>query len=155
MNPSYMDPLYMRPKVMGQSPFFYYNPDPKPDNRQHGQFSQQRSNIQMPMYHPHMQSMPSAPIYSRPNLSFSQPPTTKISATNPYIDPDLSSKCPLDLNFNHRDPRYPFASTTAAGLSRPTPVDMTSGTIDERRDTSLDHHGDEQPPLWNPSRIFE
>ena len=60
---------------MGQSPFFYYNPDPKPDNRQHGHFSQQPSNIQVPMYHPNMmQQLPSTPIYSRPNSSCSQPP---------------------------------------------------------------------------------
>lgn len=59
---------------MGQSPFFYYNPDPKPDNRQHGHFSQHPSNIQVPMYHPHVQPMPSTPIYSRPNSSSSQPP---------------------------------------------------------------------------------
>jgi hypothetical protein len=59
---------------MGQSPFFYYNPDPKPDNRQHGHFSQHPSHVQqVPMYHQHMQPMPSTPIYSRPNSSGSQP----------------------------------------------------------------------------------
>jgi C2H2 transcription facotor len=69
-----MDSSYAHPQVMGQSPFFYYNPDPKPDNRQHGHFSQHPSNIQVPMYHPHVQPMPSTPIYSRPNSSCSQPP---------------------------------------------------------------------------------
>lgn len=72
---SAMDSSYAQhPQVMGQSPFFYYNPDPKPDNRQHGHFSQHPSNIQVPMYHPHVQPMPSTPIYSRPNSSCSQPP---------------------------------------------------------------------------------
>ncbi|CAG8950382.1 hypothetical protein HYFRA_00006875 [Hymenoscyphus fraxineus] len=65
---------YQQGPVMGQSPFFYYNPDPKPDNRQHGHFSQQPSNVQVPVYHPHVHPMPSTPIYSRPNSSCSQPP---------------------------------------------------------------------------------
>jgi hypothetical protein len=65
---------YPQHQVMGQSPFFYYNPDPKPDNRQHGHFSQQPNNVQVPVYHPHVQPMPSTPIYSRPNSSCSQPP---------------------------------------------------------------------------------
>ncbi|KAG0650749.1 Stress response element-binding A [Hyphodiscus hymeniophilus] len=59
---------------MGQPSFFYYNPDPKPDNRQHGHFSQHPNNVQVPIYHQHMQPMPSTPIYSRPNSSCSQPP---------------------------------------------------------------------------------
>lgn len=62
------------PQIMGQSPFFYYNPDPKPDTRQHGHFSQQPSSVQLPMYHQQMPQMPSTPIYSRPTSSSSQPP---------------------------------------------------------------------------------
>ena len=69
-----MDSSFSHVQGMGQSSFFYYNPDPKPDNRQHGHFSQQPSNMQVPVYHPHVQSMPSTPIYSTPNSSCSQPP---------------------------------------------------------------------------------
>lgn len=73
-----MDSSYPQHQMMGQSqsPFFYYNPDPKPDNRQHGHFSQQPTHIQMPVYHPHQMQpqLPSTPIYSRPNSSCSQPP---------------------------------------------------------------------------------
>ena len=58
---------------MGQSPFFYYNPDPKSDTRQHGHFSQ-HPTVQFPVYHQQLQAMPSTPIYSRPNSSSSQPP---------------------------------------------------------------------------------
>jgi hypothetical protein len=68
-----MDSSYAHAQAMAQSPFFYYNPDPKPDNRQHGHFSQQPSHVQVPVYHQHMQPMPSTPIYSRPNSSCSQP----------------------------------------------------------------------------------
>jgi len=74
-----MDSSYPHSQAMGQSPFFYYNPDPKSNNRQHGNFSQQPSNVQVSMYHQQqhfqpMHSMPSTPIYSRPSSSCSQPP---------------------------------------------------------------------------------
>lgn len=63
-----MDASYAQhAQVMGQSPFFYYNPDPKPDNRQHGHFSP-HPNLQVH----HMQPVPSTPIYSRPTSSCSQ-----------------------------------------------------------------------------------
>jgi len=71
-----MDSQYHQ--AQGQSPFFYYNPDPKPDNRQHGHFSQQPNTIQMPLYSVHQQQyvqpLPSTPVYSRPNSACSQPP---------------------------------------------------------------------------------
>lgn len=57
---------------MGQSAFYYYNPDPSSDSRQHGHFSQQHPHIQPQMYH--IPSIPSTPIYSRPSSSCSQPP---------------------------------------------------------------------------------
>lgn len=81
---------------MGQSPFFYYNPDPKSDNRQHGHFSQ-HPNVQVPVYSQHMQPMPSTPIYSRPNSSCSQPPMpTKIfSAGFPASMTPLASPRPM------------------------------------------------------------
>ncbi|RDL34547.1 uncharacterized protein BP5553_07675 [Venustampulla echinocandica] len=69
-----MDSAYSQGPIMGQSAFFYYNPDPKPDNRQHGHFSQHPTNVQAQAYHPHLHTMPSTPIYSRPNSSCSQPP---------------------------------------------------------------------------------
>ncbi|ELR05055.1 hypothetical protein VC83_05063 [Pseudogymnoascus destructans] len=66
-----MDSTYVQPPpVMGQSPFFYYNPDPKPDNRQHGHFSP-HPNMQVQTY---QHVLPSTPTYSRPTSSCSQPP---------------------------------------------------------------------------------
>ncbi|KAH8815155.1 hypothetical protein F5884DRAFT_166775 [Xylogone sp. PMI_703] len=67
-----MDSSFSHSEAMGQSPFFYYNPDPNADNRQHGHFSQ-HPNMQMPVFHQHMPNMPSTPIYSRPNSASSQP----------------------------------------------------------------------------------
>lgn len=68
-----MDSAYPHSQVTGQSPFFYYNPDPKPDNRQHGHFSQ-HPNVQGPVHYNQVQPMPTTPIYSRPTSSSSQPP---------------------------------------------------------------------------------
>jgi len=70
------------PQALGQSPFFYYNPDPNPDHRQHGHFSPHPnalpSNVQ---FHQFQQPIPSQEtimpfphhmIYSRPSSSSSQ-----------------------------------------------------------------------------------
>lgn len=77
-----MDSSYPH-QAMAQSPFFYYNPDPKSDNRQHGHFSQHPSSVQVPMYQ-HVQPMPSTPIYSRPNSSCSQPPMQPMIFNNGF-----------------------------------------------------------------------
>lgn len=78
-----MDASFAHAQAMGPSPFFYYNPDPKSDNRLHGHFSQQPSHVVGPVYAQQvqqvqqmqqMQQMPTTPIYSRPNSSGSQPP---------------------------------------------------------------------------------
>ncbi|KAI8954256.1 hypothetical protein F4801DRAFT_575647 [Xylaria longipes] len=68
-----MDPNMMNAQ-MGQASFFYYTPDPNPENRQHGHFSQHpglQQQIQQHMY-PMVPTLPSTPIYSRPNSSCSQ-----------------------------------------------------------------------------------
>jgi len=59
---------------MGQASFFYYTPDPNPENRQHGHFSQHPGFQQMHQQHmyPIVPTLPSTPIYSRPNSSSSQ-----------------------------------------------------------------------------------
>ncbi|KAH8602789.1 hypothetical protein B0O99DRAFT_587864 [Bisporella sp. PMI_857] len=83
-----MDSQYHQAQAMGQSPFFYYNPDPKSDNRQHGHFSQQPNNVQVPVYpvpQQYVQQLPSTPIYSRPNSSCSQPPMHPQMYNNAYM----------------------------------------------------------------------
>ncbi|KAH9909329.1 hypothetical protein F4778DRAFT_776480 [Xylariomycetidae sp. FL2044] len=58
---------------MGAAPFFYYTPDPSAENRQHGHFSQHPGFQQMPQQmYPIVPTLPSTPIYSRPNSSCSQ-----------------------------------------------------------------------------------
>ncbi|KAI1277097.1 hypothetical protein F5Y07DRAFT_364069 [Xylaria sp. FL0933] len=78
-----MDPNMMNAQ-MGQASFFYYTPDPNPENRQHGHFSQHPGfqQVQQQMY-PMVPTLPSTPIYSRPNSSSSQAIPAKIFATVP------------------------------------------------------------------------
>lgn len=61
---------------MGPTPFFYYTPDPNPENRHHGHFSQQPGfqQMQQQQVFPVVPTLPSTPIYSRPNSSCSQQP---------------------------------------------------------------------------------
>ncbi|KAG4221035.1 hypothetical protein PC116_g30488 [Phytophthora cactorum] len=67
-----MDPTMMSSQ-MGPTPFFYYTPDPNPENRHHGHFSQQPGFQQMQQQvFPIVPTLPSTPIYSRPNSSCSQ-----------------------------------------------------------------------------------
>ncbi|KAI1660243.1 hypothetical protein F4813DRAFT_317465 [Daldinia decipiens] len=70
-----MDPTMMGSQ-MGPTPFFYYTPDPNPENRHHGHFSQQPGfqQMQQQQVFPIVPTLPSTPIYSRPNSSCSQQP---------------------------------------------------------------------------------
>ncbi|KAI0842890.1 hypothetical protein F5Y06DRAFT_75912 [Hypoxylon sp. FL0890] len=70
-----MDPTMMASQ-MGPTPFFYYTPDPNPENRHHGHFSQQPGfqQMQQQQVFPVVPTLPSTPIYSRPNSSCSQQP---------------------------------------------------------------------------------
>src|SRR5437762_13605273 len=72
MDASYAIPA---PQALGQSPFFYYTPDPKSDHRQHGHFSPHPSGLpssQMQQFN-QMNIAPNTPAYSRPSSSCSQP----------------------------------------------------------------------------------
>ncbi|KAI0446840.1 hypothetical protein F4803DRAFT_546987 [Xylaria telfairii] len=79
-----MDPNMMNAQ-MGQASFFYYTPDPNPENRQHGHFSQHPGLQQMHQHmYPMVPTLPSTPIYSRPNSSCSQQAIpAKVFATIP------------------------------------------------------------------------
>lgn len=70
------------PQALGQSPFFYYNPDPHPEHRQHGHFSPHPSRVPNNYQLQHfpqqiynqevMMQAPSQMLYSRPSSSDSQ-----------------------------------------------------------------------------------
>ncbi|KAI1804115.1 hypothetical protein F4811DRAFT_553117 [Daldinia bambusicola] len=66
----------MMSSQMGPTAFFYYTPDLNPENRHHGHFSQQPGfqQMQQQQVFPIVPTLPSTPIYSRPNSSCSQQP---------------------------------------------------------------------------------
>ncbi|CZS97921.1 related to cutinase G-box binding protein [Rhynchosporium agropyri] len=129
---------------MAQSPFFYYNPDPKPDNRQHGHFSQQPSNIQVPVYHPHMQPMPSTPIYPRPNSAGSQPQMHSQMYSNRYPMNMTPMSSPRPMYQNHKPtiviqeqhdiyyyPSTPPLSSSGSSISSPPSCDVMSTPMNQ------------------------
>ncbi|KAH7342966.1 hypothetical protein BKA65DRAFT_526934 [Rhexocercosporidium sp. MPI-PUGE-AT-0058] len=60
---------------------------------------------------------------------------------------DFTPEGLLDLTFDPRDPRYPFTTNMAAARSSwPMPLDMASGTADERRETSPGQNSHQQFP---------
>ncbi|KAI0483199.1 hypothetical protein GGR56DRAFT_686440 [Xylariaceae sp. FL0804] len=82
---------HLMPAQMGPAPFFYYTPDPNPETRHHGHFSQHPGFQQVhPQQHqpqmlPVVPTLPSTPIYSRPNSSCSQQAMpTKVFNTVPH-----------------------------------------------------------------------
>lgn len=89
---------------MGPSPFFYYTPDPSPENRHHGHFSQHPAFQQHHHHHPQQQvfpivpTVPSTPIYSRPNSACSQTAvpskmfTSVPSTLTPAASPQATSR---------------------------------------------------------------
>ncbi|KAI2638197.1 hypothetical protein GGS21DRAFT_460117 [Xylaria nigripes] len=83
-----MDPNMMN-GPMGQTPFYYYPSESSPETRQHAHFNQHPAfqQVQHHMY-PIVPTLPSTPIYSRPNSSCSQQAMpTPIFATIPSSVP--------------------------------------------------------------------
>lgn len=132
--------------AMAPGPFFYYNPDPSPDHRQHGQFSQQPTLQQMHMF-PVVPTLPSTPIYSRPSSSCSQPPmqakmiSSVPSNMTPVPSPQLGSRKPtmmlqnpaklmLETDLYDNDhgyyPATPPLSSSGSNIGSPGSIDILS-----------------------------
>ncbi|KAI9852172.1 MAG: hypothetical protein M1838_001635 [Thelocarpon superellum] len=66
------------PPGMGQSPFFYYTPDPKPEHRQHGHFSPHPTGLptsmQIQQFQQHLHL--ADPALSLPSTGFTSPPSS-------------------------------------------------------------------------------
>ncbi|KAI9053373.1 hypothetical protein LZ554_002332 [Drepanopeziza brunnea f. sp. 'monogermtubi'] len=127
-----MDSSYAQPtQPMGQSPFFYYNPDPKPDNRQHGHFSHQPDNTQVPVYHPHMQPLPSTPIYPRLNSGCSQPTMHPQMYSNGF--PEHAPRMILESDV-HEDmyyyPSTPPMSASGSSIGSPSSCELMPTSMD-------------------------
>ena len=135
-------------QAMGQSPFFYYNPDPSPENRQHGHFSPHPHGVPNQTYQLQSQEAyyPSNVMFNRPSSSSSQgsypsrpayasqalitpvaspqpmyqKPTILIQQHSPYLPP-------LDTDFS--DMRFapatpPLSSSESAISSPPSTCDI-------------------------------
>ncbi|KAI1767545.1 hypothetical protein GGR53DRAFT_518331 [Hypoxylon sp. FL1150] len=136
-----MDPTMMNSQ-MGPTPFFYYTPDPNPENRHHGHFSQKQPGFQQMQQQqfPVVPMLPSTPIYSRPNSSCSQQqmPTqvfnTVPSHATPVASPQATqrpgifvqsqpSKLMLETEFCENDgfyyPATPPLSTSGSSMGSP------------------------------------
>lgn len=138
-----MESTYPSSQAMGQSPFFYYNPDPKPDNRQHGHFSQHPKG---PVHFQQVQTMPSTPVYSRPTSSCSP-----VQIFNPTYNHALASPRPMyqkpailiqsqsvnllsQTEASESDmyclPSTPPLSTSGSSISSPSSCDMMQTPLD-------------------------
>ncbi|KAM0332409.1 hypothetical protein ACHAQA_002689 [Verticillium albo-atrum] len=136
-----MDPNMMAAQ-MGHAPFFFYTPEARPDSRHHGRFSQQHPQqhhmamAQLPMY-PMVPTLPSTPIYSRPNSSCSQvtaPPPTLYSngpgVMTPVASPQPTHQKPTILletdgmDDNLYFPSTPPLSSAGSSVSSPNTCDM-------------------------------
>ena len=132
-------------QTLGQAPFFYYNPDPSPDHRQHGHFTPHpnaaQSNSQLPQFQQPVHSqepiMPFTPhvLYSRPSSASSQTPfqpklsysaqmaVTPVASPRPLYQKPAISIHPLDTECVGSDmcfyPSTPPLSTSGSAISSP------------------------------------
>lgn len=125
---------------MGHAPFFFYQPDSRPDSRHHGHFQQQHPQpvvSQMPMY-PMVPTLPSTPIYSRPTSSCSQQTPAVLptlysngpGVMTPVASPQPASHRPTILletegiNDSLYFPSTPPLSSAGSSISSPNSCDI-------------------------------
>ncbi|KAF2842811.1 hypothetical protein M501DRAFT_984995 [Patellaria atrata CBS 101060] len=125
------------PQAQGQSAFFYYNPDPSPENRQHGHFTPHPHGIATPLTMPHepMGYYNHGMVYQRPSSSKSQQQgylnqtmLTPVASPQPMyqkpailIQQDSPMLYPLDTDCAdyHFAPSTPPLSSSGSAISSP------------------------------------
>jgi hypothetical protein len=136
------------PQFLGQAPFFYYNPDPITDNRQHGHFSQQPHALQYPPHHgmpgqEHMALYSPNSYQQRPSSAHSQvqyhqqmqhqyapqPLMTPVQSPQPmYQKPTIlvqqDSPYMLQLDTDCYAPSTPPLSTSGSTVSSPPSTEI-------------------------------
>lgn len=75
----------MMPQAIGQTPFYFYGPESK---KQH--------NMQHMAMYPMVPTLPSTPVYSRPNSASSHPPT--LYSNGPAVMTPTASPQPISYN---------------------------------------------------------
>ncbi len=109
--------------------FFYYSPDPNPENRQHGHFITHPQQVSV---FPVVPTLPSTPVYSRPNSSCSQLlPKTFAGVPAHMASPQPLAHRPtivLDTDLAETEglyyPSTPPLSTSSSVISSPGSCDM-------------------------------
>lgn len=121
-----MDSTMMTPQSMGQAPYFFQDV-----RRQHGHF-QQHPAMQQMMY-PAVPTLPSTPMYSRPNSACSQPTLYSNAHANmmtPMASPQpLTHKPSIMVETEIRDsdmyyPATPPLSTSGSVVGSPNSADI-------------------------------
>ena len=119
-------------QFVGQSPFFYYTPDPNPENRQHGHFTQQPHGLAYP---PHtLRSQDPVALYTqRPSSASSQthyaqmPQYAHQGIMTPVQSPQPLYQKPTILVHPHDEP-YLFPLDTEC-YAPSTPPLSSSGSV--------------------------
>ncbi|TKA66106.1 hypothetical protein B0A55_09472 [Friedmanniomyces simplex] len=87
---------------MAQSPFFYYNPDPSPENRQHGHFTPHPHGLPMPVLPSspeHMMQQQQQPMYQRP---YSTPAPMHFNPAPAYISQAMLTPATSPRQHSHK-----------------------------------------------------
>ncbi|KAI0395792.1 hypothetical protein F5Y17DRAFT_456657 [Xylariaceae sp. FL0594] len=129
---------------MGHASFFYYTPDPSPENRQRAHFNPHMGfqQMQQQQMFPIVPTLPSTPIYSRPSSSssshqampakvFAPLPSNATSQRSSSIMAGQQGKLIVETEFCDNDsfyyPATPPLSTSGSSMGSPTHMqDMLS-----------------------------
>ena len=156
-----MDYAHHTTPPMGQSPFFYYNPRPSPENRQHGHFTSHPHGLPMavlPSSPEHMmpyqqQQQQQPPMYQRPHSagSFMHYQTAPMYVQQPMLTPAASPKQyhrPTIL-VQHEVPNLMPLNTECHGYYPGTPTLSASGSFSSVSSLDSPPNGDMLPTPVN------
>ena len=134
---------------MGQSPFFYYNPDPSPENRQHGHFTAHPHGLpmaivpsspehmmpyQQQMYQPRPLSSGPPPMHYHPQvpqyvsqamLTPAASPRAQHQKPTILLQQDVHNLKPLNTEFHGYYPATPTLSASGSFSSVDSPASST------------------------------
>lgn len=140
-----MDFSQQTPPSLAQSPFFYYNPDPSPENRQHGHFSPHPHSAPMPIVPStpeHMMQHHQQHFYPRPHSAgammqysqhhppkyYPQPMLTPVASPRSqayqpavYLQPEMPCLMPLNTEVQSYFPATPTLSASGSFSSVSSP----------------------------------
>ncbi|EMC91302.1 hypothetical protein BAUCODRAFT_28427 [Baudoinia panamericana UAMH 10762] len=133
-----MEYAYQTTPPMAQSPFFYYNPSPSPENRQHGHFTPHPHGLPMavvPSSPQHIAPFPQHPVYQRPHSADRQmmyhqsgPAYVSQAMITPVASPKMHYHKPA-IYVQHEMPMLMALNTECHSYFPPTPTLSASGSF--------------------------